>query len=181
MEYYEPFTYWLERGKTKADIFSPEKIRFIDRFLNSIKFESVFELGAGDGELTKIILKHTTESNYIGCDLSEARVEKLKQLFPGIDIKQFDIRFIMLPADLIIGSHVLLHIPPGDIMNLLSKMISHTKKHIIFFEPLYGKTPQPWAYYNFEYDFVEFFKQLGYELKVYPFDNNTGLYHFVKN
>lgn len=177
MSDYQPFSYWHERGKEPAEKFSPQKIHFIRRVLELLSFDSCFEVGCGNGELTQIILEFIPKSRYIGCDISGPRIKMIKQRFEDLDIKQLDIRTISLSGfDLVICSHVLLHIPPSDIKKAMQNMLDSTEKYLVFFEPIHNVIPQPWDSHNFDHAYFDILYDLGHGATLYPFDRQTGLY-----
>ena|SRR3990167_7700800 len=180
---YDYTEYWNERGQTPAATFSPDKRHFIDCYLQKLEFNSVLEIGCGNGELTEIIFMSKPVA-YIGIDLSEDRLKLHKVRFQR-SVIQADITkdlAVNLPlADLVICSHTLLHIKPEHIKDVIKNMVAHAAKHIIFFETNPAKDLGEWEYYNFNHDYESICKELGYTVKFTRFDYLTGIYHIDKN
>lgn len=180
---YEPYKYWQERGQTAADSFTPDKVHFIRQFLKHLSFDSAFEIGCGDGQMTRILLEFLPIELYYGVDLSAARIKAIKQQFEKIAVEQKDIRFFETKPlfDLVVCSHVLLHIPPEDIAQVMIKALNSCKRHFVFFEPKPEIDLGQWSEYNFNHDYELILQELGYDVKFYRFDNLTGIYHVEKH
>ena len=59
-------------------------------FFNSIKYESMLDIGCGLGLLSNELYK-SNQGKLLATDTSEVAVEKAKKLFPELEFKKFDI------------------------------------------------------------------------------------------
>ena len=129
---YEEF--WARRGTRDSDKWSIEKEERVCDILEKLDFDSVLEVGCGEGEFSKLLLGYT--DNIEGIDLNPHRVEN--SILPTCFLDNFihhnygDVTF-----DLVCCAHVLLHINPYDVSHFYSKMQALSNKHIVLIEPDY--------------------------------------------
>jgi trans-aconitate methyltransferase len=128
--------FWLKRGKT---YFYGEKNRYplleIPEYLKDISFNSVLEFGCGAGKVTKFILDNFKVDDYVAFDMSPDQLnhareqcQKYKVDFQLSQIQKFTTN---KKFDLVIGTGVLCHIHPNDIVAVIQQLLSYTKKHFI--------------------------------------------------
>lgn len=180
---YDPVDYWKIRGLEPADEFTAPRQEFIRKFLKYIEFDSVFEIGCGDGQFTRLLLERIPIKLYYGLDISLARLNKIKSEFDNLNVEQGDIRFFETKSlfDLVCCSFVLLHIPPDYIKAVIQKLINSTQKHFVFFEPALKQKIENWQEHNFDHDYYSIIQELGYKVDLYRFDDYTGIYHVRKS
>ena len=120
--------------------------------------ETVLEVGAGTGRITKIVLQELTSiEKYYIMDI-KSPIKQLLDLFPrhievGIaehDIigKEFDLLFNNRQFDLIVASEVFMHIKPDDIESMLKGLTSLLAPQglIINIDWYYQPEPSTWCY-----------------------------------
>lgn len=176
MKTYEPQQYWSIKGKEPADPFPiPKKIKILEA-LSSLKFDSVLELGCGDGQLTKIITDYFKPKRYLAVDLSADRLAKLE--IPNIEKKQADIlNFETVEKfDLVISSHLLLHIEPHNIKKAIQTMYHYSKKYCVNIDPINFSIPGNWAYYNFPHDYFALWYEIVDSLRFHQIEDKVGLW-----
>ena len=171
MKNYNYLEYWNERGKTPADVWPPEKSVYVSNVLGKLDFNTVLELGCGDGQLSKIIRFFDCELT--GLDISPDRLESNKFLHGAINSNFIDFTSTAL-FDLVICSHFLLHIKPKDLDNVFKKMLWHAKKYIMIIEPAPNQNLGQWEYYNFEHDINKLTEKLNTEY--YSIGDRIGLW-----
>lgn len=168
---YEPKSYWATRGKEKADVYSPSKKVKILEVLTQLQIDSVLEIGAGDGELTKLIIQYCKPKRYIAVDLSKDRLDKLdcdvEKVCADITEMEFDEKF-----DLVIAAHCLLHIKPEHIKEVTQKMLDSASKYVINIDPIDFTIPTTWAYYNFPHDYFALWPKPEF----YQIEDKVGLW-----
>lgn len=186
MTIYDPKNFWTNLGKDENNFPVPQEQMLkemvtLKSLLRTIDAEqpiySVIEVGPGSGRFTKVLfesLPHMTK--YSAFELSEDRAKRLERTinalqesYPNVDYSLYNQNFYKIPrygrADLILASHVLLHIPTFDIQDAIAWTISNTnaKGHIInidYFEES-GIPSQELAYYNYLYNYPKLFESIG--------------------
>ena len=171
MSYYEYDSFWKERGKTPAQKWPESKQEAVRNILKDLDFDSVLEVGCGDGEFSKLLLEKSR--NVTGIDLS---LERIKSSPLRISIHKDFLKAYFDPNqkfDLVCCSHVLLHIKPEDVMEFYNKMKQLSNKYILLIEPdLFQYPDLNWNEMNFPHDYERLFgpfKQFGIEPKVKAF------------
>src|SRR3989304_6283803 len=128
MSYYEYDKFWKERGKQPALKWPETKQEAVRNILKDLDFESVLEVGCGDGEFSRLLLEKT--KNVTGIDLS---LERIKASPLRITIHHDFLKAYFNPEqkfDLVCCSHTLLHIKPEDVMEFYNKMELLSNKYI---------------------------------------------------
>lgn len=173
MKQYNYVEYWNQRGKEPVEKWTIEKQLNTLSALYSLKFNSVLEFGAGDGELTNLILDNFTVKDYTGLDISETRLDLILDRI-NLDKFCFDVLDFETTTkyDLVVCSHFLLHIEPKNIKKVIDKMVRFSKKYVIVIEPIHISTPGKWAYYNFPHNYFKLFESFD-EKKFYLVENNN--------
>lgn len=180
-----PIDFWEQRGKFPADTYTQAKAQKISTFLSTLNFESVFEVGAGDGQLTDILLRFVKEKNYLGYDFSEDRTSMFLLKFGptvNVDTKDITQSHPWTKFDLVICAHTLVHIEPEKINLAIENMLETARKYLVLIEPCPGRLPGKWTDYCFEHDYRKLLRKFGYEIKLYDLldDNLTGIYWIKK-
>ena len=139
---YDPVKYWKTRGKVfyKENPYDGEEwVEIEKRFLTvleTMEFSSVLEFGCGFGRLTKLMLeKFPHIKEYKAIDLSSDQIENAKKRINS-DKVDFEVTTIQdfkseKKYDLVFGFAVFMHVPPKDIENVISKLTSVTKNHLV--------------------------------------------------
>ena len=147
--------FWAIRGKRPATKWSKDKQGRVRKILESIDFDSVLEVGCGDGEFSKLLLERT--KNVTGIDLSLERI-KASPLRITIHEDFLKAPFNNQKFDLVCCSHVLLHIKPGDVIGFYDKMKLLSNKHILLIEPdMFLYDSLEWDVMNFPHDYNRLF------------------------
>ncbi|MEO8247206.1 MAG: class I SAM-dependent methyltransferase [Chloroflexota bacterium] len=134
----EPLGYWRTRGRTYERDFRPE--RFVAQeaalvdVLRPLRFASVLDVGCGFGRIGELLFELKPDlRTYVGVDISpdqlaaaQRRLGPRARLVSG-DIRELDER----PADLVIASEVLMHVPPTDIMSLVERLRGLARRHLV--------------------------------------------------
>jgi len=112
------------------------------------KSERILDLGCGDGEFIKEILKKYSRKKITGVDISPSRIARLKQEFPSIDLLCEDILKNSLKKeqfDLIICSQVIEHIQnEEEIIQEFNRLLR--KGGYLYVTSVLKK---PWAVYKY--------------------------------
>ena len=167
---YDPQKYWLERGKKFYDekLYDKNKYREQEKkllnYLSSLDFSSVLEFGCGFGRITELLLKNFEINEYLALDISPDLIKHAKNLekkFGNIRFDVCDIRHLELEKkyDLVIGSEVLMHVPPNDIENVIENLIEHTKKHLVNIDWYQDSKPIFHAGHNFVHRYEEIYRK----------------------
>ena len=130
---YDVEKYWHKRGQTYISHGFP--IDELIQYLKTITFNSVLEFGCGSGKTTKAILNNFKPDSYTAFDLSPHQLSNAK-----FECKDYNVNFQLSTIeqfvsdkkfDLVIGTSVLHHIPPKDIINTIKHLLNFSKKYFI--------------------------------------------------
>ena len=165
---YEEF--WNERGDIPADEWSPIKQNKVRDFLYSIDYDSVLEVGCGEGQFSRLILEKMPR-NAEGIDLNKHRVDQSPYATTFLD-NFLTHNYNGVKFDLVCCSHVLLHIKYDDYKGFYEKMKSLALKYIVLIEPdMYQYSSLNWARMNHHHDYrnLDDFKEIDVESRVVLF------------
>ena len=162
---YVPEKYWKKRGKN----FENEKIyensfyrdqeKKLLSFLDTLQFKSVLEVGCGFGRLTKLLLSRYDIDDYFAIDISPDLLQKSQETFKNYNKIEFQVSDITnfktnKKYDLVIGTEVLMHVTPNEILENLKKLVSVSNRYVVNID-LYNKTeitlPKPHCFIH-QYD-----------------------------
>lgn len=106
------------------------RIQFILAQLESLPFDSLVDIGCGDGRLLREIAKRYPEKNLLGVDYSKRAIQLARAMNPAVNYKVVDIAQsteveLFEVATLI---EVIEHIPPQEVEQFLIG-VAHTLQH----------------------------------------------------
>lgn len=149
-------------------------------YLENLKFDSILEIGAGDGRITDYIQDNFRVKEHICIDLSNDRKLMFEKNLPYFDSKNYHVGDFVemdLPQeDLVITSDTLVHVRPERIKKFIEKMIKQAKKHVLFIEYT-PKISSTLMYYCFEHDYQKIIIDLGYDFISKRVNEKYKLYH----
>ncbi len=152
---YDPKTYWIEEGLKDNPIMRKAHNAQIEPLLNvldDLTFNTVIELGAGWGRITKVLKEAYNINRYLAIDLSEARLSQI-----GADTKVADITTYRNDEryDLVLAVELLLHIKPDDLPTVISNMKSMSNKYVVTldYDPI---STIPLEEHNFKHDYNQY-------------------------
>lgn len=161
--------YWEQIGTTMKDKFSESEIsrlqqeRIVD-ILKDFEFESILELGAGFGRITRNILDNFKVKHYTCLDVSLTQINHLHKDFPNVEavyssIKDFNTKE---QWDLVIASEVLMHIVPENIDYVFYKMSKWAKTAILSLDyyPIESCRFEKLDPHNWEYDYQKKYREI---------------------
>nr|AFK24802.1 hypothetical protein Josef01_02j05_13 [uncultured archaeon] len=139
---YNPREYWLTRGKVYKAQFKhdPENQLQEEVLLDYLKsitpFQTVLEVGCGFGRISDIILSNFPDiQEYLAMDMSPDQLENARRYVKSdkIQFVESDIQSLQVEKkyDLVIAVSVLLHILPSEIDQVVAKLVSFSRKHVI--------------------------------------------------
>ena len=96
-------------------------IEFLLDHISKVKFNSIIDIGCGDGRFTSELSKAFPDANVVGIDYSERAISLAKSMSPNIPFIQMDIARSSPKEKYDVGvlMEVLEHIPPEDVRNFL--------------------------------------------------------------
>ena len=143
---YNPEKYWKNAGEVQKDeSLKKQGVSIVEHIL-SLEFDTVFELGVGEGRITEPILKNKKISLYDSIDYTPTRIdiikEKLKS-YPQFTVTYGNFQSVNIKKkyDLVLASEVLMHITPKDIKNVIEKMLQISSKYVISIDWLFWYFP----------------------------------------
>jgi len=179
---YEPIHYW---DKISGPIIMTEnlsnQVKNIMTYIQPLDFESVYELGVGEGRISEPILESKDITRYDGSDLSNLRIntirKKLKR-FPQFNVEygQFQDIHPNRTYDLVLASEVLMHITPEEIKGVIKQMLEMAEKYVINIDYWEPEESKELAKHNFLHDYVKIYSELGYTVLKYELPHNQSLF-----
>jgi ubiquinone/menaquinone biosynthesis C-methylase UbiE len=168
---YNPREYWLARGKVYKEQFKhdPEKQLQEEMLLDYLKgispFQTVLEVGCGFGRISDIILSNFPGiQEYVATDMSPDQLENAKTYVKSDKIRfvESDIQSLQLPKkyDLVIAVSVLLHVLPAEVDQVVAKLVSFSKQHVINVDYYEDAKPEHVAPHNFMHQYEAIYKGL---------------------
>ena len=175
MKRYEYAPYWMQRGKGPAEPYPVQKKIKLLETLCDLKFDSVLEIGAGDGELTRIIMQYFKPKRYLAIDLVKERLDKIDV---DVEKKEADILHFETDEkfDLVIAAHTLLHIEQDNIRKIMQKMYHFSKKYVAHVDPIPFAISGSWAYYNFPHEYWELWYEMVNKVTFRQVEEKVGLW-----
>ncbi len=168
---YNPREYWLARGKVYKEQFKydPEKQLQEEVLLDYLEgmspFQTVLEIGCGFGRISRLILSNFPHiEEYVATDMSPDQLENAKSFVKSDKIQfiESDIQSLQLDKkyDLVIAVSVLLHILPSEIDQVVAKLVSFSKRHIINVDYYEEGSDRQVAPHNFMHSYETIYKSL---------------------
>ena len=151
---YDPKEYWNARGKEfykEGTLYKTEKNQLTENklldYLSKLDFSTVFEFGCGYGRYTdRILKKFPNIKEYKAIDLSADLINNAKEYVHSKKVN-FEVSTIQdikpeKKYDLVFGVTVCMHIPPKDIISVIEKLVTLSKKHVINIDWYNRKKPK---------------------------------------
>lgn len=169
---YNPREYWLARGKVYKDQFKhdPEKQLQEEALIDYLKtidppFQTILEVGCGFGRISKLILSNFPGvQEYLAVDISPDQLENARRYVNSdkIRFRESDIQSLQLDKkyDLVIAVSVLLHILPSEIDQVVSKLVSFSRMHVVNVDYYENNKPKQIAPHNFMHEYVAIYQSL---------------------
>lgn len=193
--YYNYSHYWQKRGinyfldfKASGNFINQEKI--LIKVLRKIKFKTVFEIGAGFGRITKIILDNFDIKKYLALDISDHQIQNLKkyvgkrkyQLYhKTADFLEYEpTSFPCKNYDLVIAVETLMHIPPTKIDLFVNKMINLSRKHVLNIDFSLNEKIELRSY-NFAHNYDSIYSGYRLDYSKLFFNKSQALFCIQKN
>ena len=140
---YDPKEYWNARGKEfykDRTLYKTEKKQLTENklldYLSKLDFSTVFEFGCGYGHYTDLLLKKFPNiKEYKAIDLSADLINNAKEYVHSKKV-DFEVSTIQdfkpeKKYDLVFGVAVCMHIPSNDIILVIEKLVTLSKKNVI--------------------------------------------------
>jgi ubiquinone/menaquinone biosynthesis C-methylase UbiE len=103
----------------------PMDRQLLDRFAESVRNNGVAcDLGCGPGQVARYL--HGRGIRVCGADLSLGMIERARQLNPGIEFYQEDMRALTVPDNSwagIAAFYAIVNLPPSDVVQALQEML----------------------------------------------------------
>jgi SAM-dependent methyltransferase len=103
----------------------PLDCRLLDRFAESVRRDGIAcDLGCGPGQIARYL--HRRGIQVCGMDLSAGMVEQARQLNPGIEFNQGDMRALAVKDNTwagIAAFYAIVHLAPHDLVQALREML----------------------------------------------------------
>jgi ubiquinone/menaquinone biosynthesis C-methylase UbiE len=103
----------------------PLDCRLLDRFAESVRYAGVAcDLGCGPGQIARYLQQRGIQ--VCGMDLSAGMVERARQLNPGIEFNQGDMRALPVKDNTwagIAAFYAIVHLAPHDLVRALREML----------------------------------------------------------
>ena len=137
------------------------------RLLDDLPFDSVYELGVGEGRIAEPILETRDCTRYDSCDLSPIRrdtvTERLREKYPHFNCKMesFQSAEIQHQYDMMLAVECLMHVKPDELGGVMRKMVKHARKYCVnvdYWEPTPAADMAP---HNFAHDYESAYRSLG--------------------
>jgi ubiquinone/menaquinone biosynthesis C-methylase UbiE len=168
---YNPREYWLARGKVYKEQFKydQEKLLQEEVLLHHLKsmppFQTVLEIGCGFGRISNLVLSNFPAiEEYIAMDLSPDQLKTAKSFVKSdkIGFIESDIQSLQLDKkyDLVIAVSVLLHILPSEIDQVIAKLVSFSKRHVVNVDYYEEGQVRQIAPHNFMHSYEEIYNRL---------------------
>ena len=168
---YNPTDYWLSRGKVYKEKFKYDAEKQLQEevtldYLKTVSpFPSVLEIGCGFGRFSNLVISSFPEiEEYVAIDLSPDQLANAKSYVKSDKVRfvESDIQSLHLDKkyDLVFGVSVLLHILPDDIKQVVRKLVSLSKKHVINVDYYEQGGNAALAPHNFMHDYESLYKSL---------------------
>jgi 2-polyprenyl-3-methyl-5-hydroxy-6-metoxy-1,4-benzoquinol methylase len=137
-------------------------------------FKSVLEVGCGFGRITKLIVSSFPDiQSYTAMDLSPHQIQNAKKYLKSETnnnsiANSIEVEFIASDIkslhnnkkyDLVISVEVLLHVLPSEIICVMDKLVSLSRRHIINID-YYQEKPTSLAPHNFLHQYENIYKQM---------------------
>jgi len=172
-QYYDPEEFWKIRGREPMGP-NPKRYglhkQYLIPYLKKLDFNTVLEIGCGEGRVTQYLLDNCSFSKYLGVDMSKDRINMIKNdikdwkgIKPRFICDQFQNTDISEKFDLILAVETLLHVRPEDIEKFCMQMTRNAKKHIIHMDYILQEKKYEYPeleYYNFLHDYYPIWEKL---------------------
>lgn len=167
--YYDYVNYWKKEGElSKIDSLSfklnkdheAQEMPLVDAVLD-VGPESILEIGAGWGRITKLLRHNKIASQYTAMDISYHRLKQITDKTIGRIVSDFmDYASPSFDTyDLILAVEVLMHIPPNIIEDFVEKMKRHADTIIVLdYDPDIPRDIEM-ADHNFLHNYDELFPE----------------------
>jgi len=176
---YDDIKHWVEMDNPLLIPSAPHTIPYQEesliKFLNTIQFKSVLDVGASTGRIAQLIFNNFDVETYHGVDLSIQRLqcaksvtEKYKGVGVGPDIEFYGCSYYDFRPeqkyDLVIATEVLMHIPPPKLETFFGKMVKESKNHVISLDyyPIPFKAIPNLADHNFLHRYPDLYIKNGF-------------------
>lgn len=184
---YVPHEYWSQQGKTYREGFRYNKdfelqerilIDYLKGyFLSHTSFSTVLEVGCGFGRITKLLLSNFPYiTDYLAIDLSTDQIENAKEFVRPAVTGHDQLNFVVSDIqsfqnqkkyDLVVASEVLMHILPSEIEEVLQKLVTISKKHVLNIDWYEEQTPKKAAPHNFVHQYEKIYRTIPSVTDVY--------------
>lgn len=136
----------------------------LDYLRSMPSFNTVLEIGCGFGRISKLIISNFPNvEKYVATDMSQDQLRNAKTFVKSDKVRfiESDIQSLQLDkkCDLVIAVSVLLHIMPSEIDQVIAKLVSFSKRHVINVDYYEGKVRQI-ALHNFMHPYEKLYKSL---------------------
>lgn len=184
---YVPHEYWSRQGKTYKEGFRYNKdfelqekilIDYLkDYFLSHASFSTVLEVGCGFGRITRLLLSNFPYiTDYLAIDLSVDQIENAKEFVRPAVARHDQLNFVVSDIqsfqnqkkyDLVLASEVLMHILPSEIDEVMRKLVTISKNHVINIDWYEEQAPKKAAPHNFVHQYENIYKNMSSVTDVY--------------
>jgi len=138
---YNPEEYWLEQGKTYRQRFAYNESfelqeNMLIEFLKTLHFETVLEVGAGFGRITKLVLENFPQvKEFVAIDLSPNQINELRSYISDSRLRCHVTKIQDFKAeekyDLVLAVEVLMFVPPSEIDNVYRILLDLSRAHVV--------------------------------------------------
>lgn len=113
-----------------------ERIAWFVRNLRGMRFGSIYEVGCNSGRNLWEIRQEYPDRLIGGLDINKEAIRFAKNKMPYGDFSVQNIHEMSVERkyDIVFTSGVLLHVPPVDVKNILSRCIKKSKKYVLHME-----------------------------------------------
>jgi len=178
---YKPKDYWSKAGRVPDNEILKIQGKTIVEHLLKIDFKSVFELGPGEGRITKPILENKDIEYYDAVDYTPLRIEIIREKLKNylnfnVQYGNFQEIDIDKKYDLVLASEVLMHIKPNDLKDVMKKMVNISNKYIINIDYWESNNSIKLANHNFIHDYGKIYDELGVKYTKIDLDYKQSIF-----